>query len=153
MQLYPELVQTLDPDGLRNFNKYVFFPKFLSDPSLIDVMLPKTIDEMKAESENEQLAKNDMPDVAETDNHTTHIYMHHMVQPKTWATWYHIAWHEDSLAKQKAQEMQAQQMQMMQGNSPPTSGGALGGKGKVGTEKSSPLAQASPLKTEIKPTQ
>ena len=33
MQLYPQLVQTLDPDGVRNFNKYVFFPKFLQDPS------------------------------------------------------------------------------------------------------------------------
>jgi hypothetical protein len=143
MQLYPALMQTLDQDGMRNFNKHVFFPKFLQDPSLIDVMLPKTIDEMKAESENEQLAKNDMPDVAETDNHTTHIYIHHMVQPKTWATWYHIAWHEDLLAKQKAQE----QMMMQQQLAPPT---ALGGKGKVGAEKSNPLSQASPLATEIK---
>lgn len=143
MQLYPALIQTLDPDGIRNFNKHVFFPKFLSDPSLIDVMLPKTIDEMKAEAENEQLSKNDMPDVAETDNHTTHIYMHHMVQPKTWATWYHIAWHEELLAKQKAQEMQMQQMQMQE------MGGELGGAGKVGVEKRSPTAQASPLKTEI----
>lgn len=142
MQLYPALAQTLDADGLRNFNKHVFFPKFLNDPSLIDVMLPKTIDEMKAESENEQLAKNDMPDVAETDNHTTHIYTHQMVQPKTWATWYHIAWHEELLSQQKAQE-QAMMQQEMQGAS-------LGGKGKIGAEKSSPLAQASPLKTEVK---
>lgn len=145
MQLYPALMQTLDADGMRNFNKHVFFPKFLQDPSLIDVMLPKTIDEMKAESENEQLSKNDMPDVAETDNHTTHIYMHHMVQPKTWATWYHIAWHEELLAKQKAQEMQMAQQQMAEAGPP-----ALGGKGKVGKEKSSPIAQASPLATEIK---
>ena len=147
MQLYPQLMQTLGPDGMRNFNKHVFFPKFLSDPSLIDVMFPKTIDEMKAEAENEQLKKNEMPDVAETDDHTTHIYTHHMVQPKTWATWYHIDWHEKLLAQQKQQEMQMQQMQMqeMQGKAPP----ALGGKGKVGAEKSSPLAQASPLKTEI----
>src|SRR3990167_10842000 len=101
---------------------------------------------MKAEAENEQLSKNDMPDVAETDDHTTHIYMHRMVQPKTWATWYHIDWHEKLLAQQKQQEMQMQQQQMqeMQGQAPP---GALGGKGKVGAEKSSPLAQASPLKT------
>src|SRR5690606_5037951 len=47
MQLYPQLAQTLDPDGMRNFNKYVFFPKFLQDPSLIDTMFPKTIDEIK----------------------------------------------------------------------------------------------------------
>jgi hypothetical protein len=145
MQIYPVLMQSLDADGMRNFNKHVFFPKFLNDPSLVDVMLPKTIDEMKAEAENEQLAKNEMPDVAETDNHTTHIYTHQMVQPKTWATWYHIAWHEELLAKQKQQEMQMQQQQAQEMQQ-----SSLGGKGKVGVEKKSPMAQASPLKTEIK---
>ena len=148
MQLYPQLAQTLDSDGMRNFQKHVFFPKFLQDPSLIDIMLPKTLDEMKAESENEQLAKDEMPDVAETDDHTTHIYMHHMVQPKTWATWYHLAWHEELLAKQKAQEMQAQQAQMQSMGQPPGQS-SLGGKGTVGAEKSNPLSQASPLKTEL----
>lgn len=148
MQLYPALVQTLDPDGVRNFNKHVFFPKFLQDPSLIDVMLPPTIDELKAKAENEQLAKDEFMSATSTDNHTTHIYMHHMIQPTTWAMWYHIAMHEELLAQQKAQE-QAMMQQQALGASPP---GALGGKGKVGAEKSSPLAQASPLKSEIKPT-
>jgi len=143
MQLYPALVQTLDPDGIRNFNKHVFFPKFLQDPSLIDVMLPKTIDEMKAEAENEQLKKNELPDVLPTDNHTTHIYTHQMVQPKTWAVWYHLKWHEDELAKQKQQEQQ------MMAQEQATS---LGGAGKVGKEKQSPTAQASPLKTEMSKT-
>lgn len=106
MQLYPDLAQTLDPDGLRNFNKYVFFPKFLQDPSLIDVMLPKTIDEIKAEGENEQLVEDKMPQVAPTDNHTTHLYMHYQVIPKTWAAWTHIEWHQELLAQQKAQEQQ-----------------------------------------------
>jgi hypothetical protein len=113
MQLYPDLAQTLDPDGLRNFNKFVFFPKFLQDPSLIDVMLPKTIDEIKAEGENEQLKDDKMPDVQETDNHTTHLYTHYQVMPKTWATWMHIEWHQELLAQQKAQ--QAQQDQQSQG--------------------------------------
>lgn len=144
MQLYPALVQTLDPDGLRNFNKHVFFPKFLQDPSLIDVMLPKTIDEMKAEAENEQIKKNDMPDVLETDNHTNHIYIHMMSKPDTWAKWYHIDWHMKLLDEQKKQQMAAEQQQMAEMQ------GELGGKGKVGAEKSSPVAAASPLKTEIK---
>lgn len=106
MQLYPQLSTTLDADGMRNFNKYVFFPKFLQDPSLVDIMLPKTLDELKAEGENEQLEKDVMPPVADTDNHTTHIYCHMMVQPKTWATWTHIAWHEELLAQQKKQQQQ-----------------------------------------------
>lgn len=139
MQLYPELAQTMDADGLRNFNKHVFFPKFLADPSLIDVMFPKTIDEMKAEAENEQLKNDQLAEVAETDNHTTHIYIHMMVQPKTWALWMHIDWHEKLLAEQKAQEMQQQQI----------AEGPMGGKGAVGAEKRNPLSQASPLKTEL----
>lgn len=142
MQLYPNLMQSMDPDGMRNFNKHVFFPKFLQDPSLIDIMFPKTLDEMKADGENELLKKDEMLDVAETDDHTTHIYMHHMVQPKTNATWFHIAWHEELLAQQKKQEQMMAQQQM-QAQAP------LGGKGKVGAEKSNPLSQASPLKTEL----
>lgn len=105
-QIYPELAQTLDPDGMRNFNKHVYFPKLLQDPSLIDIMFPKTLDEMKAEGENEQLSEDKMPPVAETDNHTAHIYTHYMVNPKTWATWMHIAWHEELLDKQKQQQQQ-----------------------------------------------
>lgn len=135
MQLYPQLMQTLDPDGMRNFNKHVFFPKFLQDPSLIDIMLPKTLEEIKAEEQNEMLKNDQMPPVLETDDHTTHIYMHMMLQPKNWATWIHIAEHEDMLAKQKAQEqVQAEQ--------------ATSGSVKVGADKKSTLAAAAPLKTE-----
>lgn len=144
MQLYPALAQTMDQDGMRNFQKHVFWPLMLEDPSLIDVMYPKTIDEIKAEGENEMLKSNQMPDVADTDNHTTHIYMHRMVQPKTWATWYHIAWHEEKLAEQKAQEMQAQQQQQAEMQQK-----QLGGKGQVGAEKQNPMSAASPLKTEL----
>ena len=191
MQLYPQLAQTLDPDGMRNFNKYVFFPKFLQDPSLVDIMLPKTIDEMKAEGENDELAVDKMPDVLPTDNHETHIYMHHMVQPKTWATWVHIAWHQKYLAQQKQQQPQGQggqngqspqpkvaesinfqnlppegqvqmaaqagiqlnpqQMQQMQQPNQQSSPQPQSGGGKIQMNKSkrSPMAMASPLKSEI----
>lgn len=138
MQLYPQLMQSLDPDGMRNFNKYVFLPKFLSDPSLIDIMLPKTLDEMKAEAENEQLKDGEMPQVSETDDHTTHIYMHSMLQPKTWALWFHLSEHEKMLAEQKKQEATMMQQEMQEG-----------GQINVGAEKRSPKAAASPLKSEI----
>ncbi len=150
MQLYPELAQTLDQDGMRNFNKYVFFPLFLDDPQLTDIVFPKTIDEIQAEEENDQLKNDQMPKVLPTQNHTTHIYTHSMLQPKTWALWFHIAEHEKMLADQKAQEMQAQQMAMMQGKgaqngqSPPSSGNM-----QVGTQMGSPVEAASPLKTAI----
>ena len=142
MQMYPALAQTLDADGMRNFQKHVFFPLLLEDPSLIDVMLPKTIDEMNAEAENERLQRNEFIPALETDNHTSHIYAHMMAKPDTWAKWYHIDMHQKMLAEQKAQE-QAMMQQEMQGQS-------LGGAGKVGKEKQSPTAQASPLKTELK---
>lgn len=145
MQLYPELAQTLDPDGMRNFQKHVFFPKFLQDPSLVDIMLPKTLDEIKAEGENELLEKDEMPNVLPTDNHTTHIYTHMMLEDKTLSAWFHIEWHQELLAQQKAMEMQQAQMQMQQAQA---QGGSLGGAGAVGAEKQNPVAQASPLKTE-----
>lgn len=140
MQIMPIEAQTMDPDSFKNFKKYVFWPLFLEDPSLIDVMYPKTPDELKAEAENDQLKEDQMPKALDTDNHVSHIYMHHMVQPKTWATWYHIQEHEELLAKQKQQEQMMAQTQTQ----------PLGGAGKVGAEKQSPMAQAAPLKTEIK---
>lgn len=143
MQMFPNLAQTLDPDGMRNFQKHIFWPLMLEDPSLIDVMFPDTLDEMKAEGENMQLQENMLPEVAETDDHTTHIYMHMMSQPKTHATWVHIDWHQKLLAEQKKREMEALQMEMS-GNM-----GATASKPKFGAEKKSPQSAASPLKTEM----
>lgn len=152
MQMYPELAQTLDPDGMRNFNKFVFFPLFLEDPSLIDIMLPKTIDEIKAEQENEQLIEDKMPEASPTDNHTTHIFVHNMIPPgkRTWAMWFHLAAHEEELGRQKAMEMQAQQQAMQQGGSTGQQQNQPG-KLNVGTEKKNPVDAASPLKAEINP--
>lgn len=112
MELYPALSQTLDQSGMRNFNKFVFLPKFLDDASLVDTMLPKTIDELNAEAENEQLEKEDLVRVQTSDDHETHIYVHMMVKPKTWATWFHIQMHQQMLSQQKTQQQQMMQMQM-----------------------------------------
>jgi hypothetical protein len=142
MTLYPNLAQTLDPDGFRNFNKHVFFPLMIEDPSLIDVMFPKDMDEIKAEEENIMLRQNQMPDVSPTDNHTTHIYSHRMLNDKTWAAWMHTQWHEEMLAEQKKQEMLEQSMQQMEMGQP-----------QISDEKRSPMGAASPLKAEIKTKQ
>lgn len=149
MQLYPGLAQTMDPDGFRNWNKHVFMPLMIEDPSLIEVMYPKTIDEIKAEGENEALQKNSMPDVLETDDHITHIYTHMMVMPKTWATWFHIQWHQQLLAEQKKKEMMAQEAAINESMGALEQGTPKVGK-PMGKEKKSPTAAASPLKTEIK---
>lgn len=155
MQLYPELAVTLDADGLRNFNKYVFFPKFLQDPSLIDIMLPKTIDEIQAEEENQQLIDDTMPTVAPTQNHTTHIYIHNMIPPgkRTWSMWFHIAAHEQMLAEQKAQEQLMQQAVLTKGalDTNTQQNGKMQTGLQIGAEKKSPMAAVSPIKTEISP--
>ena len=146
MQLYPNLVQTIGPDGMRNFNKYVFFPKFLDDPSLIDTMFPKTLDELRASEENEILTKDKYVKTAEQDNHQEHIYIHRSMFPKTNAVWFHLAEHEARLAEQQIQVMMQQQMMMQQGMQ------KMSPQLKVGAEKGSPMEAASPLKTEINQT-
>lgn len=150
MQLYPNLMQSLDPDGMRNFNKHVFFPLFIQDPSLIDIMFPKTLDEMKAEAENSQLQEGLMPDVSETDDHTTHLYTHMMVTPKTWETWFHIDLHQKMLAEQKKQEIAAQQQAINDSMGAIEKGKPNVSKPKVGAEKMSKEGASTPLKTEIK---
>lgn len=144
MELYPILGQTMEPDGFRNWNKHVFMPLMIEDPSLVDIMYPKTLDDIKAETENEQMSQGVFPDVAETDDHTAHIYIHRMLQPKTWELWFHLDWHEKLLSEQKKREMEAQQQQLndSMATSSPT-------KPKVGAEKKNPRSAASPLKTEM----
>lgn len=103
MEMYPAFQTSLDPDGMRNFNKYVFFPKFLTDPTTIDILFPDSIDELKAQDENERIGKNTLPNVLPTDNHEQHLAVHRMAKD-TWAKWTHIKWHEELLGEQKKQQ-------------------------------------------------
>jgi hypothetical protein len=149
MQMYSQLAESLGPEGIRNFNKYVFFPKFLNDPSLIDILLPNSIDEIKAQEENDSLAENILPEVAETDDHLQHIYVHQMAK-KTWATWTHLMWHEEMLAEQKKQQQQQSSIPPQQ----PASQGGSGGEGdkpKVTAKQGDPMEAAAILKEVNKP--
>lgn len=111
MQLLPDFQATLTPDGMRNFHKYVFLPKFQSlDPQTIDILLPDSIDELKAADENERLGENDMPQVLPTDNHEQHLAVHRQAKD-SWAKWIHIQWHEELLSQQKQEQMNQMQMQ------------------------------------------
>lgn len=141
--LYPNLVQTISPEGMRNFNKFVFFPKFLNDPSLIETIFPKTLDELKAAEENDILSKDKYVPTQEQENHETHLYIHRAIFPKSLAAWFHIKEHEERLAVQQKNVMMQQQMMqqemMMKG----------GPEVKVGAAKQSPQGAAAPLATEI----
>ncbi len=150
VEVMPILQTSMEPSGFRNFMKHVYMPIKLEDPALIDVMYPKTLDELNAEAENEQLKEEILPNVQETDDHTTHIYIHQTVQPKTWATWFHIDWHQKLLAEQKKQEQMAQQMAIQDSMNALEQGKPQIGSPQSNTEKKSPVEAASPLKTEIK---
>ena len=145
IQLYPQLVPTLGPEGMRNFNKHIFFPKFLQDPSLIDVMFPETLDELRAQEENDMLKENKYPPVSQTDDHLTHIYMHQMVQPKTLAVWFHIAEHQEYAAGAKY-DMMVQGGMIGQPGQPQQTPKSNSTNNK---QRSSPLEAASPLKQEM----
>lgn len=110
MEMYPSFQTSLSPDGLKNFNKYVFFPKFLRDPQMIDILFPDSVDEIKAQEENEALTKDSLPQVNPTDNHEQHLLIHRMAG-NSWAKWVHIQWHEEMLSQQKQQQMQQAQLQ------------------------------------------
>lgn len=148
MSIMPDLQATMTKDSFDNWMKHVFLPLMIEDPSLIDVMLPKSLEEMKAEEQNQMLSKDENPPVLDTDDHTTHLYIHRMVQPKTWATWFHIMEHEDALAKQVAQQQaQAMLQSPQQGPATPGQPPGAGKPGQAGPMPgSSPMAAASPLK-------
>src|SRR5690606_23480229 len=96
MEMYPAFQTSLTPDGMRNFNKYVFFPKFLRDPQMMEILFPDSIDEIKAQEENEMLNSDQMPTIKPTDNHEQHLLVHRMAK-NTWAKWFHIQLHEEML--------------------------------------------------------
>lgn len=145
MEMYPAFQSSLSPDGMRNFNKYVFFPKFLRDPATIDILLPDSVDELKAAEENERLGTNELPDVQPTDNHEQHLAVHRMAKD-SWAKWIHIKWHEELLSEQRKQQMDAQGAPgMAPGNpgEPPQPN-----QPQPGVAKKSPLSAAASLRDE-----
>lgn len=151
MTLMPELQQTLDPTGMHNFMKYVFMPLMVEDPSLIDVMYPDSLEELKAREQNEVIKEDKLPEVLDTDDHQTHILIHRMLDTDKWAKWVHIAEHEDALAKQKALEQQQMQAQLSTGNSSQSPNSAVQSKPtRSNPQRTNSLQAASPLQQEVK---
>lgn len=146
-QLRPQLAESLGPDGMRNFDKYVLLPKYLNDPTMLDVLIPKSIDEIKAEEENESINENSLPNVQETDDHSQHLAVHRGAK-NTWAKWVHIAWHEELLGEAKKQKMQAEQQQMQQGQDQGQKDNKSQQGPNPGKDKQNPQEAAAPLKQE-----
>lgn len=149
MTLMPELQANMDPSGFHNFMKYIFLPLMVEDPSLIDIMFPDSLEEIKAREQNEMLKDDKLPQVLDTDDHQIHIMIHRMLDTDKWAKWVHIAEHEDALAKQKAQQAQAQ-LSTPSGTSPQQGVQSQQTGPSVNQERKNPLEAASPLKQEAK---
>lgn len=154
--LYPVLTKTLDPTGLKNFNKHIFFPKFLHDPTLVDLMFPKSLDEIKAYQENDVLDNNKFVPVKMSDDHETHLYIHDLAK-NTNAKFAHIIAHQEMLAlvnRKKEQEKAAmaakEAQQGGQGEEEGGQGAAPGGgKPTMSKSKREPGNAAIPLAAEL----
>lgn len=143
MEMLPVLQGTFSPDGMRNFYKYVFLPKFQSlDPQTIDVLLPDSLDEIKANDENEQMNAGSLPPVLPTDNHEQHILIHQMAA-NTWEKWHHILWHEELLSQQKQMQMQPPMQGAVTGQAPPEPS-----QPQAGVVGQSPLSAAASLRDQ-----
>lgn len=97
------LQEVLDPRGMKEFLKHVYLPKLDMDSATLDAVMPKSLDEIKAEQENEMLEYDHMARIDPNEDHVEHIYVHLRAR-NTPAKWAHLLAHEAALADQKARE-------------------------------------------------
>ncbi|MCL5436082.1 MAG: hypothetical protein M1275_03295 [Patescibacteria group bacterium] len=135
-QQFPVFGKIMDGPSLKNFLKFVYFPKFITDSSTIEMMIPKTMDEIKSEQENELLAVDKLSPIDSTDDDETHLYVHYSAK-KTAATWSHILAHE----KQRADKLKRQQT----APPPQTAGQAK----QMPAKETLPQETAAPLKGAV----
>jgi len=143
MQLFPQFAQTLEPGAFRNWQKYLFLPKLVKDSSTIDLIIPQTLDEIDAERENEMMRAGMLPEVRETDDDETHLYVHAQ-ENRNAEVIAHEWWHREMLAvkKKKLQDQAA----AMPPEQPPEMNQL-----NVGAEKRQPMGAAVPLTQEMRP--
>ncbi len=106
-QQFPILSKSMTPESFSHFLKNVYLPKFeIMDSETIDLILPKSIDEIKAEQENEQLNNDVLAKIDPTDDDEAHLYVHAQAK-NTPAKWAHYLTHEKQRAmklKEKGQQ-------------------------------------------------
>jgi hypothetical protein len=162
MQNYPIIVKSMDERSLANFNKYIYFPKFGMQASTIDLIVPSTVDQLKARMENELLDQNKFTPVDPSDDDEAHMYEHRMAKntPRKWAHYFihqqHLAIKNAQKAKQEAQKGEEESGDG-QGGAPPGGGPAMGMKGNnavkknkipIQQDKQNPQKAAVPLTKE-----
>ena len=151
MQNYPIITKTMDEKSLANFNKYVYFPKFGMQSSTIDLIVPSTIDQVKARMENELLDKGKFTPVSPQDDDETHMYEHRMAKntPQKWA---HYFIHQKHFAIKLKQKQDAEAKAAQEGNDnggqDPTQGPPKQNKIPIQSDKQDQTKAAVPLAKE-----
>lgn len=134
--------QVLPPEKMTMFLKYIWFPKFQTfDSETINLIFPKSADEIKAEQENEMIANGVLPPITETDNHELHLFIHSRVKNNA-QKWAHVLTHETLMSEQQAKQAQAAQ------NSGPKDGGSGSGNAPSASE-TNPQNAATPVKSQM----
>lgn len=88
------------------FLKKVYLPKFKTlDSETLGLVFPKSLEEIRAEQENEVLNDDKFTPVAETDDHATHLYVH-MNGKRNVQMNAHILTHEVALAQKNKEKPQ-----------------------------------------------
>lgn len=100
LALYGQVLLQTPGSNIRYFAKKMGRLMFSKDE--VDRLLPQTIDEMKAEKENEALSENTLKDVKieATDNHETHLEIHSKAKD-TPAKFAHIEAHKRAMMIQR----------------------------------------------------
>lgn len=107
--------EVLPPEKMTMFLKYVWFPKFETfDRETIDLILPKSQDELKAEQENLMLAEGTLPPISEGDNHEVHLFIHARCKNNAEKNAHYLT-HQKLLAEQQKANQEEAQMQNTQG--------------------------------------
>jgi hypothetical protein len=131
-QQFPTIQQSIAPDQFRLFLKYFWFPKFETfDRETLDLVFPKTQDEIKAEAENDMIGDGILPPISESDNHEVHLYIHQRIKNNA-QKWAHVIAHEKLLAQQNQQKEQAEKMQSDQQQGEEQKGASGGGSAPPG---------------------
>jgi hypothetical protein len=113
MQVFQPVIEGMNPKSKNDFMKFVFLPHFIKDSSTIDRIIPKGIDEIMAQQENELLDIDKLPTIRPSDDDETHLYIHYMAK-NTSATWTHRFVHEQQYAEKKKKQDDMQQQMMAQ---------------------------------------
>lgn len=111
-QTYAVVTKSMSPKQKRDYDKFIFYPLYEFDQAMLDLVFPPSLDEIKAEQENELLGEDKLAPISPQDDDGTHMFIH-LRGKRTPAMWAHWLAHEEQqaakMAAAQAKEEQAQE--------------------------------------------